>query len=186
MMAQLAQAPPAACPNTGSMTEIMHQGGLPMPELHLEQMISSLQRKRRRMLEGMSDQFRKKLTNTRFLAQKPSVLLIKICIVVFRMKKWPEHIGTVIFWINILLFHNRCNRLSLENLIVNFQWYVMNKTHNHMHGLKLQSCSVYIWFSYSATSTQCPFLLFVEVSNKTESKSCCLLSLRVLFLKDWF
>lgn len=46
MRAQLAQAPPAACPDTVSMSEIMHQGGLLMPELHLEQMISSLQKEK--------------------------------------------------------------------------------------------------------------------------------------------
>lgn len=48
MTMQLAQAPPAACPNTASMTEIMHQGCIElMPELHLEQMISSLQNEKK-------------------------------------------------------------------------------------------------------------------------------------------
>lgn len=46
MMAQLAQAPPADCPKIVSMTEMLHQGGLLMPELHLEQMIPSLHKEK--------------------------------------------------------------------------------------------------------------------------------------------
>lgn len=42
----------------------------------------------------------------------------------------------------ILVFQDRCNRLTFEDFMVNLQWWVMWMD-RHMHILKIQSCSVY-------------------------------------------
>lgn len=85
----LAQAPPAACPNIASMTEIMHQGGYTDPRTAPKGDDFLLAGREEGCWRGYQirlDQIRKKLTYARFLARKPSVLRIKILTVAFRKK----------------------------------------------------------------------------------------------------
>lgn len=114
----LAQSPPAACPNIARCLKLCTREEILLPELHLKQMISSLQ-KRRRVLEELSDQFRKKLTYTLFLEWKLPILRIKILTVAQR--EVDHGILGQSYSERILVFKNSCNKLTFEDFTVHLQ-----------------------------------------------------------------